>query len=154
MPNLMKTYDEMLKYDTFTDRIKYLYLGDRVGRETFGSKRWVNQKFYTSKEWRDFRDSIIIRDEACDMALKDYPIFSQRRSFKSREKSGIILHHIEPCRYEDFLEDPTILMDPNNIVCVSYRTHRMIHYGIYEDLDILDMPERKPNDTCPWKGGG
>ena len=32
-------------------------------------------------------------------------------------------------------------------------THRMIHYGKKEDfLRTVTYVERRPNDTCPWKG--
>lgn len=150
----MKTYEKMLEYTTYADRLKYLFLDGNVGIDTFGSKRWINQKFYQSYEWRNFRHKIIVRDSACDMALIDYPIFSQRRSKNSKEYSGIILHHINPCTIDDFLGDFSKIMDPSNIVCVSYKTHRLIHYGILEDIDLRvasSFSERQPNDTCPWK---
>jgi hypothetical protein len=98
-----------------------------------------------SYEWRKFRDEIIIRDNGCDMALEDYIITPSK-------KRGIIIHHINPCTVEDF-EDISKLMDPNNVVCVSYRTHRFIHYGtdIPEYCESIFVEDRKPNDTCPWR---
>ena len=42
------------------------------------------------------------------------------------------------------------LLDPENVICVSDRTHKAIHYG---DDTILKpvYTERRPGDTCPWR---
>ena len=51
-----RTFSEASKYDNFTDRLDYLYIGDSIGVETFGSMRYVNQRLYLSRIWRDIRD--------------------------------------------------------------------------------------------------
>lgn len=151
MTSSEKSYQEMLEFDGFEDRLKYLMIGGTVGALTFGSKRWVNQKFYTSTEWRNFRKEIILRDNGCDMALPNYEIYPYRRKGSLRGYNGIILHHINPCSLDDFNCSVDKLFDPNNIVCVSYKTHQMIHYGLELDADYILEKERAPNDTCLWK---
>ena len=71
---LMKTYTELCQYATFEDRFHYLQLHGTVGYDTFGFDRWLNQSFYQSREWRQFRDRIIVRDAGCDLACKDHEI--------------------------------------------------------------------------------
>lgn len=145
-----KSYEEMLKYDSFETRLSYLMLNGAVGEQKFGSKRWVNQKFYTSVEWRNFRRDIILRDDGCDMALHGYEIYPARRKGLLRGYNGIIIHHINPCCLDQFEKIETLL-DPHNVVCVSYKTHQMIHYGLESDVDYILEKERSPNDTCLWK---
>ena len=51
---------------------------------------------------------------------------------------------------EDVLQHSDALLDPENVICVSDRTHKAIHYG---DDTILKpaFAERRPGDTCPWR---
>lgn len=51
---------------------------------------------------------------------------------------------------ESFVNYRECLLDPNNVICVSDRTHKAIHYG---DDSILEpaFTERRPGDTCPWR---
>ena len=124
---------------TFEERYRYLRIGATVGEDTFGCARYLNQKFYKTKEWLRFRRDIIIRDMGCDLGIED------------REISGlIILHHIIPITIEDILQRRECLMDPENVICVSHNTHQAIHYGD-ESLLILPIVERTKNDTCPWR---
>lgn len=136
----MRTYSELIKISDYYERFEYLKLGGRVGFETFGYDRWVNQIFYRSKEWKQFRWSIIERDNAFDMACEGYDILYDR----------IIVHHIEPITKEDVINRSSKLFDPENTVCVADRTHKAIHYG---DKNLLPQPLiiRTKNDTCPWK---
>ena len=46
----MKTYSELIQLSTFEDRFNYLKLRGNVGEDTFGFERYLNQKFYKSKE--------------------------------------------------------------------------------------------------------
>lgn len=138
-----KTYSRLRSIDSFEDRYEYLKLPGSVAGDTFGGHRYLNQSFYQSSEWRRFRDEIIIRDEGLDLA------------FPGRLIQGrIVIHHLNPIKLEDLLDGgiPDALMDPENVVCVSHLTHNAIHYG---DSGLLypDPIERRPNDTCPWKGG-
>lgn len=135
----MRTYSELVKLNTFEDRFNYLKLNGKVGEETFGFDRWLNQNFYKSNEWKRIRDQVIIRDNGCDMALEGYDIFSK-----------IFVHHMNPINQSDLIHSTDFLINPEYLVCVSYDTHNAIHYG---DISLLqtDPIVRKPNDTCPWK---
>ena len=59
---IIKTYSELITLGSFKERYLYLKLSGIVGDETFAGKRYLNQVLYTSKEWRSFRDEIIMRD--------------------------------------------------------------------------------------------
>ena len=138
----MRTYTEMLSYQTIEERFEYLKTHGQVGESTFGSRRYLNQILYRSKEWRAFRDKIIIRDDACEFGLKDYPI---------NDPKDIRIHHIEPITIEDILNKDPKIFDPNNVICVSDLTHKALHYGDASLLPNKQFEERTKNDTCPWK---
>lgn len=133
-----RSYSKMLLRETFTDRFNYLALGGGVGEETFGWKRDLNQEFYRSKEWRRIRDEVILRDEGMDLAVFGRPIFGK-----------VLVHHINPITATDIIHGSDLLLDPDNLVCVSINTHNAIHYG---SADILQTPfvERQPGDTLLW----
>ena len=135
----IRRYSDLIKLKTFDERFEYLKLSSIIGEKTFGAERYLNQKFYTSKEWRDFRRKVIIRDEGCDLGLDGYQIFDR-----------IEIHHINPISIDDVINRNDNLMDMENVICVSPRTHKAIHYGNIDSLPKLPV-ERKPNDTCPWK---
>jgi hypothetical protein len=137
----IRSYSELIKIKKFIDRFEYLKIGGKVGIETFGYDRYLNQLFYTSREWRRLRDDIILRDNGCDMSTEGYEIFGR-----------IYIHHLNPISKEDILNRTPRLIDPEFLVCTSYNTHNAIHYS---DKSLLpETPiERKPYDTCPWKGG-
>ena len=136
----IKTYSELILIPTFIERYRYLRITGQVGAETFGYDRYLNQMFYTSKEWREFRHDIIVRDNGCDLGIEDRDI-----------GSNIIIHHIVPITKEDILRRRLdILLNPDNVICVSSNTHRAIHYGD-ESLLITAPIERTRFDTCPWK---
>ena len=59
---MRKCYSELSQLLTFKERYEYLRLDGVVGEETFGFDRYLNQIFYNSKEWKDIRRKIIIRD--------------------------------------------------------------------------------------------
>lgn len=135
-----KCYSELIQIPSLEERYEYLRLQGFVGDETFGSKRCMNQLFYSSDIWKQTRSEIILRDEACDLAVPGYEI--NRR---------LQVHHINPIRLEDILENRwDILLDPENLICVSFRTHNAIHYGDNSLLPQIPI-ERKPGDTCPWR---
>lgn len=137
---MIRTYDELIKYQTFLQRFNYLKLGDKIGKETFGYDRYLNQRFYKTPEWKKLRDEIIIRDDGCDLGHPDFPIYGR-----------IIIHHMNPLTKDDILHSTEYLLDPKYLICVSHDTHNAIHYGS-SDLLLIDEPViRKPNDTCPWR---
>ena len=135
-----KTYSKLITIPSFEKRYEYLRLNGVVGEETFGHDRWLNQLFYSTKEWRDFRRSIIIRDNGCDLGIED------------REIHGMILvHHLNPISVSDVINRRfEILINPENAICVSKNTHNAIHYGDNSLLATLPV-ERNKNDTCPWR---
>lgn len=140
----MKTfrrYSELIRLHTIEDRFNYLKIAASVGESTFGFSRYLNQALYRSKEWKDFKRQMVIRDKACDMALEGWDI---------PEGAILVLHHINPLTLEDIENRSDALFDPENVVCVSDRTHRAIHYGDISLINTLPI-ERRPNDTCPWK---
>lgn len=138
-----KTYAELLTFASFAERFAYLKNGlvNGIGTETFGSYRWLNQKFYNSPEWLSFRDEIITRDLGNEMALDGFPI------------DGLpTIHHINPITIEDVVNRSPCLFDPNNVVLLSDKLHKLLHYGNLKEVQQLyNFVERTPNDTCPWK---
>lgn len=124
---------------TFKERYRYLKLGGKVGEETFGFDRYLNQKFYKSKEWLSIRDYVIIRDNACDLGIDDRPIDSR-----------IIIHHMNPITKYDLINQTEFLLNPEYMICTLKRTHDAIHYG--DENLLYELPvERSKNDTCPWR---
>lgn len=137
-----KTYSELIKIPTFKGRFQYLNLHGEVGFETFGFDRYLNQAFYKSNEWRRFRNSVIIRDNCCDLGVEGYDILN----------SKVIIHHINPITAEDIINRTDKLFSLENVICVTENTHRAIHYGderIFLNEKTLTI--RRPNDTCPWR---
>lgn len=136
----MKTYRELMTYKTYEERLRYLQTHSAIGDEVFGSRRYLCQMFYRSKEWKNTRRQIIIRDKGCDLGLEDYPI------------AGVItVHHIEPITMDDIVEhNIDKLLNPNNLICISDLTHKALHYAS-NAADPNKLTERSMFDTCPWK---
>lgn len=135
----IKTYSELIEIPTFEERYEYLKLTGKVGEETFGFDRYLNQVFYRSKEWRDIRDYVINRDNGCDLAMEGHEIFGR-----------VLIHHMNPIRKEDILRRSDFLLNPEYLITTVKLTHDAIHYG---DKDLLTIApvERTKNDTCPWR---
>jgi hypothetical protein len=136
---VIKTYSEMMQYRTFEERYAYLRIGGAVGEATFGSSRYLNQRFYTSSLWRSTRNGIIIRDGGCDLADPDREI-----------RDRILIHHINPVTEDDILDLTDLVLDPEFLVCVSRDTHGAIHFGDASMLPQLPVI-RSANDTSPWR---
>jgi hypothetical protein len=139
MTETNRTYSELIKLLTFKERFRYLQLSGIVGRSTFGFDRYINQRFYTSKEWQRIRDFIIIRDLACDLGVEGYEILSKP-----------VVHHMNPISFQDISKVSDILLNPQFLICTTQGTHNAIHYGD-ENLLEVELPKRFSNDTCPWK---
>lgn len=135
----IRTYSELSKLTTFEERYRYLCLGGRVGEETFGFDRWINQMFYKDPEWLKIRDEVIIRDNGCDLGIEGREIYSR-----------IIVHHMNPITKADILDRSEFLLNPEYLICTVKNTHDAIHYGDENLLITLPM-ERNVNDTCPWR---
>lgn len=137
--NLNKSYLELINLPTFKERLQYLMIGGSVGKETFGRERYLNQILYKTPLWLDFRGTVIIRDEGCDLGLKGYEIVDEK----------ILVHHINPVNLEDVLNRNPMVFDLNNVISTRLATHNAIHYGT--ELTTIITEDRYPNDTCPWK---
>lgn len=135
----IRTYSELIALPTFEERFRYLQLGGKVGEDTFGHDRYLNQMFYTSDEWRRIRRDVIVRDNGCDLGIQD------------REIHGlIIIHHMNPITIEDIINRSEFLLNPEYLISTVKNTHDAIHFSD-ERILITDPIERRPNDTCPWK---
>lgn len=136
----IRTYSELIALPTFEERYNYLKLDGKVGEETFGSDRWLNQLFYKKDpDWLAIRDKIIIRDNGCDLAVLGRDIYSR-----------ILIHHMNPITKDDILCRSEFLLNPEYLICTTKNTHDAIHYGD-ESLLVKDPVKRYKNDTCPWK---
>ena len=135
----IRTYSELITFQTFKERYKYLRLRGFVGEETFGYDRYLNQVFYKSKEWADIRNYVIIRDNGCDLGIPGHEIHGR-----------ILIHHMNPITKEDILNRSEFLLDPEYLISTIKVTHDAIHYGD-ENLLMKGPVERKANDTCPWR---
>ena len=137
----IRTYSELTLLPTFEERYRYLRLSGRVGEDTFGFDRYLNQIFYKSGEWLDVRDYVISRDCGYDLGAFDREIPDGIR---------IIVHHMNPITKDDVLRRSKFLLDPEYLISTIDITHKAIHYGD-ESLLFTNLIERKKNDTCPWK---
>lgn len=135
----IRTYSELIKIPTFEERYRYLKLGGKVGEETFGFDRYLNQAFYRSKEWKAIRDRIIVRDNGCDLGIEGREIFGR-----------VIIHHMNPVTVQDIIDRTEYLLNPEYLITTVKNTHDAIHYGS-EELLITIPKERTKNDTCPWR---
>lgn len=120
----------MLKFEAFGDRLNYLLLKD------VGYIPPINDPFYRSIIWRGFRERMFARDGWYDLGCPGNKI-----------EGRLLLHHINPLVQEDFDTFSSNLLDPENVITTSYRTHGRIHYLKAEPF----VPaEREPGDTTLW----
>lgn len=136
---IIRTYKELIQIPTFTERFEYLKLSGRVGLETFGFERYLNQKFYRSAEWKRVRDLVITRDIGRDLAMAGYEIHGK-----------LYIHHMNPITSDDILDATEYLLNPDYLITTTHDTHNAIHYGD-STLLVNEFVERTPNDTCPWR---
>ena len=135
----IKSYSELLEFDTLLDRYRYLKLDGELGAATFGFDRYLNQQFYKLKEWKIVRAKVIVRDLGCDLGIEGLEIVGP-----------VIIHHMNPISIDDVKNKNPILLDPEYLISTQLNTHNAIHYGD-ESLLILEKPiERSPNDTKLW----
>lgn len=133
-----RSYHDLIRLPTFEERFRYLSLGGEVGVATFGFDRYLNQQFYRSREWRNLRHEIIVRDMGCDLGYDGYEIHE-----------SIYIHHLNPMTVADVESSDPRILDPDNLICVTHRTHNAIHYGD-ERLLPRKLVERRPGDTKLW----
>jgi len=135
---MTRSYKELSHLKSFEERYNYLKLRGIVGVSTFGFDRYLNQIIYRSGKWLSARDSVIIRDKACDLGIDGYDIFDH-----------VIIHHMNPLTIQQVQNGDEIIFDPEFLVCTSHRTHMAIHYGD-ESLLYKKPIVRQPGDTIPW----
>lgn len=136
----IRTYSELITLPTFEDRYEYLKLNGKIGEETFGFDRYINQQLYQrSQKWKSIRDKVIIRDNGCDLSMEGYEIWGK-----------IIIHHMNPITIEDIERESDFVFNPEYLISTSLNTHNAIHYGD-ENLLIKAPIERTKYDTCPWR---
>lgn len=135
---MIRSYSELSKLDTFEERYEYLKLSNEVGAATFGFDRYINQKFYTSYEWRYVRHHVIFRDNGCDLGIPGYEIHVD-----------VLVHHMNPISVDDILHGEEWIINPEYLITTTQQTHNAIHYGV-EDLYPKIVTARSPNDTKLW----
>lgn len=133
-----RRYSELIALSSFEERLEYTRLSSSVGRSTFSFDRYLNQKFYTSLEWKDVRNYVLIRDDACDLGWFDRPV-----SHKP------VIHHMNPITVEDLTSFNSDILDPEFLITVAHNTHNDIHFGA-ESLVPKVALVREPGDTKLW----
>lgn len=133
-----RTYSELIRLDTFEERYDYLQCRGEVGRSTFGFDRYLNQRFYTSSEWRHIRKHVIARDLGLDLGIEGHEIHTK-----------ILVHHMNPMETDDLVHGNQDVLDPEFLITTTHDTHNAIHYG---DRSLLPTgpAERLPGDTKLW----
>lgn len=134
----MRTYDRLKRMKTFDERFEYLKLTGKIGNETFGVDRYLNQVIYRSAEWKKTRRNVIIRDLGRDLGVEGYEIYGI-----------IIIHHMNPITIEQAMNRDPIIFDMNYLISTSLTTHNAIHYGDESIIPRLSN-ERRPGDTKLW----
>jgi hypothetical protein len=133
-----RTYSELRRLTTFEERFDYLSMSGEVGKTTFGFDRWINQQFYRSREWKQVRDYVVVRDGGCDLGIPGYEIHAQ-----------LLVHHMNPVTPEDLIGGEAWILDPEFLITTTHQTHNAIHYG---DMSLISRApvERRPGDTKLW----
>lgn len=134
-----KCYSELIKIPDFVGRYNYLRLFGKIGEDTFGYERYLNQVFYKSREWKRIRDEVIVRDQARDLGIEGRELISR-----------IYIHHMNPITRKDLEQRSAFLLNPEYLITVSFDTHQAIHFGD-NNLLMKDPVIRTKNDTCPWR---
>lgn len=134
----IRSYSELLQFNTFEERFDYLALNGGVGHSTFGHDRFMNQAFYTSHEWRTVRQQVILRDNGNDLGVDGHPIFDKP-----------VIHHIVPMTPEDFDDRNPMMLSLDNLIMTTHDTHNAIHFGSRALLRET-YQERQPDDHKLW----
>lgn len=133
-----RRYSELIRIPSFEGRYEYLRLYGTVGQDTFGFDRYINQGFYTSREWKSARQEVLVRDDGCDLGVPGHEI-----------NGPVLVHHINPMVVDDITHAEDWIVDPEYLITTTPRTHNAIHYG---DAKLLLPPyvARQPGDTKLW----
>ncbi len=140
---ITRSCTDLYLFTSFEERYNYLRLKAGVGVDTFGHERYLNQRFYTSREWKLVRNQVITRDRGCDLGVPGREIIGR-----------IIVHHLNPMVPGDIVHAEHSILEPEFLVSCSHATHNAIHYGSLNVAsgDIRDqLVTRTPHDTSPWR---
>jgi|SRR5699024_6319092 len=129
----MKTYTDLITIDNFNDRLEYLMVLDNNAL----SPRHMSMNFYKSNSWLTIRDLVIERDMGFDLGM-----------FGVYIDGNVYVHHINPIEESDIVYGTKRLLDMDNLITVSHKTHNIIHYGHPKEED--KWVERTPGDTILW----
>lgn len=134
----IRSYSELIQFQSIEERFRYLALRSGVGDSTFGFERYINQQFYRSREWKQIRHHVIARDLARDLAVEGYEIHGR-----------LVIHHMNPMGVEEIVGGDSSILDPEFLITTAHQTHNAIHYG---DETLLPHPviTRSPGDTKLW----
>jgi hypothetical protein len=133
-----KSYSELSRFDTFEDRFNYLKLYGGIGRATFGFDRYINQRFYTSRQWKEVKNFVVVRDNGCDLGIIGYEI-----------EISPLIHHMNPMNVDDILNNEPWILDPEFLILTTTNTHNAIHFGVKSAYPKV-VANRTPNDTRLW----
>lgn len=136
---MLRTYSDLSRLETFEERFDYLSLDGRIGISTFGFDRYLNQRFYSSTEWKKVRNFVLARDEACDLGIEGLDI-----------KYMPLIHHMNPIQPEDLENFNPDILEPEFLITTTKNTHNAIHFGDRSRLTSR-VVERQPNDQAPWR---
>ena len=128
----MKSYSELIKLNSFAERLTYLKLLDNNAT----SPRHMSAQFYQSRTWKTIRKQIIDRDLGFDLGM-----------FGVYIEGPMLVHHINPIDESDIVYQTNKLLDPENLIPTSGNTHNLIHYNTKEKEVWV---ERTPGDTKLW----
>jgi hypothetical protein len=134
----IRSYSELYLFETFEERFNYLKLNGEVGRSTFGFDRYVNQRFYTSYEWKHARNFVIVRDKGCDLGIPGYEI-----------NDALLIHHMNPMTVDDIVHGEDWICDPEYLITTTQKTHNGIHFSDDRVLPKVVLA-RNRNDTKLW----
>jgi hypothetical protein len=134
----LKTYSELSYFTTFDERFDYLRLSGGIGRSTFGFDRYLNQQFYMSREWRDVKQAVMVRDNGCNLGIIGYDIYVNP-----------LIHHMNPMNVDDILNKEEWILDPEFLILTNTATHNAIHFGVKSPYPKI-VTERTPQDTKLW----
>jgi hypothetical protein len=135
---MIKRYSELKRYETFDERLEYLKLHGGVGRSTFGYDRYLNQRFYTSYEWKRTRQEVIVRDHGCDLGVRGYEIHAD-----------LYVHHINPMTAGDIIHGNDWILNPEFLITTTIFTHNSIHFGDDNSFPKV-VVARSRDDTKLW----
>src|SRR5699024_159057 len=96
-----RSFSELIRLQTFEERFEYLALRGSVGRSTFGYDRYINQRFYTSREWKLVRDEVIVRDSGRDLSMLGHEIHDR-----------VYIHHMNPMDAQSIIDEDQNILDP------------------------------------------